>query len=90
MQRHTVYLYLYTALQVSGGISTHHQEHTQLYLQHLALVKPLLLLIAIVEQSTEINKLCNVASCWIYISQSGYFGEKLLLYRDLNPAPSNV
>ena len=28
------------ALRVSGGISTHHQEHTQLYSQHLALVKP--------------------------------------------------
>ena len=27
-----------TALHVSGGISTHHQEHTQLYLQHLELV----------------------------------------------------
>ena len=40
MQRYTVYLYLETALRVSGGKSTHHQEHTQLYLQHLALVKP--------------------------------------------------
>jgi hypothetical protein len=26
MQRYTVYLYLETALHVSGGISTHHQE----------------------------------------------------------------
>ena len=26
MQRYTVYLYLETALQVSGGTSTHHQE----------------------------------------------------------------
>jgi hypothetical protein len=26
MQRHTVYLYLETALYVSGGTSTHHQE----------------------------------------------------------------
>ena len=43
MQRYTVYSYLETALHVSGGISTHHQEHTLLYLQHLALVKPLLL-----------------------------------------------
>ena len=48
MQRYTVYLYLETALHVSGGISTHHQEHTQLYLQHLVLVKPLLLPAAIV------------------------------------------
>ena len=43
MQRYTVYLYLETALRVSGGISTHHQEHTQLYLQRLVLVRPLLL-----------------------------------------------
>ena len=43
MQRYTVYLYLENALHVSGGISTHHQEHTQLYLQHLVLVKPALL-----------------------------------------------
>ena len=27
-----------TDLHVSGGISTHHQEHTQLYLQYLVLV----------------------------------------------------
>jgi hypothetical protein len=30
MQRYTFYLYLEAALHVSGGISTHHQEHTQL------------------------------------------------------------
>ena len=35
MQRYTVHLYMETALHVSSGISTHHQEHTQLYLQHL-------------------------------------------------------
>jgi hypothetical protein len=35
MQRYTVYLYLETALHVSGGISTHHHESIQLYLQHL-------------------------------------------------------
>ena len=39
-----------TALHVSGGISTHHQEHAQLYLQYLVLVKPLLLPAAIVEE----------------------------------------
>ena len=50
MQRYTFYLYLETALHVSSGISTHHQEHTQLYLQHLALVKLLLLPVTIVEQ----------------------------------------
>jgi hypothetical protein len=50
MQRYTVHLYLQTALHVSGGISTHHQEHTQLYLQHLVLVKPLLLPAVFVEE----------------------------------------
>ena len=35
MQRYTVYLYLETALHVSGGTSANHQERKQLYLQHL-------------------------------------------------------
>jgi hypothetical protein len=50
MQRYTVYLYLETALYVSDGTSTHHQERIQLYLQHLILVTPLLLSAAIVEE----------------------------------------
>ena len=37
-----VYLYLQTAVHVSGGTSTHHQERIQLYLQHLVFVTPLL------------------------------------------------
>jgi hypothetical protein len=50
MQRYTVYLYLETALHVSGSTFTHHQERTQLYLQHLVFVTPLLLSAAIVEE----------------------------------------
>jgi hypothetical protein len=111
-QRYTAYLYLETALHVSGGTSTHNQEPIQLYLQHLIFVTPLLLSTANVEelkpfwvccgwrtpptahsnwqipdtvdtvvcapndwgkyhpkhveQFSDINKLCNVASCWIY------------------------
>jgi hypothetical protein len=49
MQSYTVYLYLETALHVSGGISIHHQERTQLYLEHLVFVTSLLLSAAIVE-----------------------------------------
>ena len=49
MERYTVYLYLETALHVSGGTSTHHHERIQLYLQHLVFVTPLLLSAAIVE-----------------------------------------
>jgi len=45
MQVYTVSLYLETALHVSGGTSTHHQERIQLYLQHLVFVTPLLLLL---------------------------------------------
>jgi hypothetical protein len=48
-QRYTVYLYLKTALHVSDG-TTHHQEHKQLYLQHLVFVTPLLLSATIVEE----------------------------------------
>jgi len=46
----TVYLYRETALHVSGGTSTYHQERIQLYLQHLVFVTPLLLSAAIVEE----------------------------------------
>jgi len=45
----TQFIYFWkTALHISGGISIHHQEHTQLYLQYLVLVKSLLLPVAIV------------------------------------------
>jgi len=49
MQLYTVYLYMETALHVSGGSSTYHQERIQLYLEHLVFVTPLLLSAAIVE-----------------------------------------
>ena len=55
--------YLETALHVSGGTTTHHQERKQLYLHHLVLVTPLLLPAAVVEDLEQ----CKVASCWIYI-----------------------
>ena len=50
MQRHTFDLYLETSLHISVGISTHHQEHIQMYIQHLLLVKPVLLPVAVVEE----------------------------------------
>jgi hypothetical protein len=49
MQSYTVYFYLETALRISGGTSINHQEHKQLYLQHLVFVTPLLLPAAIME-----------------------------------------
>ena len=42
--------YLETALHVSSGTTTHHQERKQLYLQHLVPVTPLLRSAAIVEE----------------------------------------
>jgi hypothetical protein len=54
MQRYTVYLYLGTALHVSGGTSTHHQERIQLHLRHLVFVTPLLLSAAIVEELEQV------------------------------------
>jgi hypothetical protein len=50
IQRYTIYLYLETALHVSGGTSTNHQERIQLYLQHLVFVTTLMLSAAIVEE----------------------------------------
>jgi hypothetical protein len=47
---YTVYLFLETALHVSGGTSTHHQKRKQLYLQYLIFVTPLLLSAATVEE----------------------------------------
>jgi hypothetical protein len=47
MQRYTVYLNLETALHVSVGTFTHHQERIQLY---LVFVTPLLLSAAIMEE----------------------------------------
>ena len=44
------YLYLVTALRVSGSTSTHYHGRIQLYLQHLVFVTPLLLSAAIVEE----------------------------------------
>ena len=53
--------YLETALHVSGGTTTHHQERKQLYLQHLVFVTPLLLPAAIAAGSS--NGLTNTRCC---------------------------
>ena len=45
-----ILFYLETALHVSGGTTTYHQERKQLYLQHLIFVTPLLLPAAVVEE----------------------------------------
>ena len=65
MQRYTVYFLLETAVHISGGNTTHHQEYKQLYLQHLLFVTPLLLPAAIAAGSSNgvINTRCCRYSC---------------------------
>jgi hypothetical protein len=74
MQRYTVYLYLETALYVLCGTSTHHQERKG----RGQIPDPVGTVVCAfddgwkyhpkhVEQFPDINKLCNVASCWIYV-----------------------
>ena len=60
MQRYAVYLYLETALHVSGGTSTHQQGRIQLYLQHLVFVTPLLLPAAVVEELERVGTSLSV------------------------------
>jgi hypothetical protein len=70
MQSYTVYLYLETALHVSGGICTHHPERIQLYLQHLVFVTPLLLSDAIYfifRYIFKYNLDIYLSIIWIYI-----------------------
>jgi hypothetical protein len=57
--------YLETALHVSGGITTNHQERKQLYLQHLVFVTRLLLSAAIAAGSSNrvANTRCSRYSC---------------------------
>jgi hypothetical protein len=50
---HSIF-YLETALRVSGGTITHHQELKQLYLQHLVFFTTLLLSAAIVEELEQV------------------------------------
>ena len=64
MKLYTVYLYLETALHVSGGTTNHHQERKQLYLQHRIFVTLLLLPAAIAAGSN--NGLTNTR-CSRYI-----------------------
>jgi len=52
-------LYLETALHVSGGTTTHHQERKQLYLQHLVFATPLLLSATIVKELEPVWVCCG-------------------------------
>jgi hypothetical protein len=53
MQRYAVHFIWETALHVSGGKTTYHQERKQPYLQHLAFVTPLVVLATIAASRTN-------------------------------------
>jgi hypothetical protein len=90
MQRYTVYLYLETALHVSGGTSAHHQERIQLYLQHLVFVTQLLLSAAIVEKLELVWVCCGwrtplkMELIWYWILLSGDVHLRLSVHRNWN------
>jgi hypothetical protein len=71
MQRYAIYLYLETALHISGGTSTHHQERIQLYLQHPVFVTPLLLSVAIVDELESVWVCCGWCTRRADISSRG-------------------
>jgi hypothetical protein len=75
MQRYTVYLYLETALHVSGSTSTHHQERIQLHLQHLVFFTPLLLSAAIVEELELVWVCCGWRRPCLKYSVLIFFGK---------------
>jgi len=55
--------YLESVLHVLGGITNHHQECKQLYLQHLVFVTQLLLPAAIVEELEPVStEICRAVS----------------------------
>jgi hypothetical protein len=81
MQRYTVYLYLDTALHVSGGTSTHHQEGIQLYLQHLVFVTQLLLSAAIVEVLEQHTQTSSNSSTIAADSNNGVTNTRCCRYR---------
>jgi hypothetical protein len=83
--------YLETALHVSGGTITHHQERKQLYLHHLVFVTPLLLSAAIVGELELVWVYCGWRTLSMFISFLGMFraticsssGEKTVSMRHL-------
>ena len=54
--------YLETALHVSGGTTTHHQERKQLYVRYLVFVTTLLLPAAIVEELERCSNSSMIAA----------------------------
>ena len=54
--------YLETALHVSGGTTTHHQERKQLYVRYLVFVTPLLLSAAIMEELEQRSNSSTIAA----------------------------
>ena len=86
MQQYAFYLYLHTALHVSGGISTDHQELISPYLQYLALFRPLLLPVVSVTLTTGSNNGLNTVDTVIWAPDYGwrYHLKHVEQYADIN------
>jgi hypothetical protein len=76
MQRYTVYLYLETALHVSGGTCTHHQERIQLYLHliYLSMIFKQQFCKSDITTSSRLQLLCGlIISCNIFVTYNNYY-----------------
>jgi len=86
MQQYTIYLYLQTALHVSGGISTHYLELTSLYLQYLALLGPLLLLVVNMAVAVTVHVMPDTVGTVIWAPDDGwkYHPKHVEQFTDIN------
>jgi hypothetical protein len=81
MQLYTVYLYLETALHVSGGTSSHHQERIQLYLQHPVFVRLLPAAKAAGSSNGVTNTRCSFKTSAVHYRNLWLFRIKFILRR---------
>jgi len=65
MQQYTVYLYLSTALHVSGGISTYHHQLISLYVQYLTVSGIIETITAICRERDRVDYSSSHVHDWI-------------------------
>ena len=85
MQRYASYLFLWNALHVSGGSFAHHQELKNCIYSFWVPDEGRRNRLKHVEHFTEINNLCNVASCWLYLKIKKKFYSCCFMYLSRHP-----